>query len=419
MSKRRVVVTGLGLVTPLGLGVEENWKALCEGRSGITRIDRFDVSDLASQIGGLVRDFDPGQFMEKKEIKRTDPFVQFAMASSSLAMKDSGLVISNGNADRVAVVIGSGMGGLQTLEKAHEVMESRGPERVSPFFLPMTITNLASGRVAIEFGAKGPNICIVTACSAGTHSIGQGCRLIAHGYADAAIAGGTEASVTRLSIAGFCAMRALCRSKNDSPAEGSRPFDMERDGFVIGEGAGVLILEEREHAVQRGARIYAEIVGYGESGDAYHVAAPSIGGEGATSCMKAALVEANMDPTSVDYVNAHGTGTRQNDAVETLAIKKVFGEHAYNLAVSSTKSMTGHLLGAAGAVEAVYTVLALCRGILPPTINQRNPDPDCDLDYVPNQSRKQAIRVAISNSFGFGGTNATLVFNKCQDEETD
>ncbi len=401
----------MGLVTPLGTSVDKNWECIREGRTGIHRVERFEVADLPSQMAGLVTDFDPLRFMEKKEIKSTDPFIQYALAASTLALEDSGFVIDSENEYRVGVLIGSGMGGLHTIEKGYGVFHSKGPDRMSPFFVPNVIANLAPGRVAIQHGIKGPNLCIVTACSAGTHSLGHGYRLIKHGYADAVFAGGSEACVTRIGIAGFCAMRALSR-RNDAPESASRPYEKNRDGFVIGEGAGVLILEEREAALQRGARIVGEIIGYAENGDAYHIAAPSPEGEGAAQCMSAALNDAELDPSDVDYINGHGTSTPTGDISETLAIKRVFGDHAYRLAVSSTKSMTGHLLGAAGAVEAVYSLLALRDGVLPPTINYQEPDPECDLDYVPNHARKTSASVAMSNSFGFGGTNGCIVMKK-------
>ena len=417
MNTHRVVVTGMGLVTPLGVGVKKNWEGLCKGRSGIQRIGHFKVSDIASQIAGVAHDFNPEQFLEKKEVRRTDPFIQYAMACSSLALEDSKLEIGNGNAHRVGVVIGSGMGGLKSIEDHHNVLLAKGPDRITPFLIPMVIANLAPGRVAIQTGAKGPNLCFSTACSAGTHSLGHAFRLIRHGYADAIIAGGSEACVTRLGMVGFCAMRALSR-RNDAPEEASRPFERDRDGFVMGEGAGILILEELQHALARDARIVGEIIGYGENGDAYHIAAPSPEGEGAAECMRSALSDAGIEPSQVDYINAHGTSTPYNDEVETRAIKKVFGEHALRMPVSSTKSMTGHLLGATGAVEGIYTLLSIQEGILPPTINYQNPDPECDLDYVPNQARKQPVRVAMSNSFGFGGTNGCILFKKYEQEDS-
>ncbi len=411
MNGVRVVVTGMDLVTPVGIGLKDNWQAICKGYSGIQKINHFDVSDLPCQIGGFVKDFDASRFIDKKEIKRTDPFIQYALAASILAVEDSGLVIDNKNAERVAVIVGSGMGGLQSLELGNEILHSKGPSRISPFHLPSTIANMATGRIAIRFGIKGPNLCIVTACGAGTNSIGNGYRLIRHGYADVVIAGGAEACITRLSLAGFGVMRALSK-RNDSPESACRPFDKERDGFIMGEGAGILVLEEYRHAIERGASIYGEIIGYGESGDAFHIAAPSSDGEGAQLCMRTTLNDAKIKPCQVDYINAHGTSTVYNDIIETLAIKKVFEEHAYRLMISSTKSMTGHLIGATGAVEAIYTIMALKTGVIPPTINYRTPDPDCDLDYIPNTARQQSIQIAMSNSFGFGGTNGSLLFKK-------
>ena len=411
MSANRVVVTGMGLVTPLGIGVEQNWEALCKGRSGIRRIDRFDVSDLSCQIAGLVSEFDPEQFMDRKEVRRTDPFVHFGLAASVLAVEDTGSFIRSGNADRVGVVFGTGFGGLQTCEHAYGVLQNKGPARMSPFYVPMIIPNLAPGQIAIRFGAKGPNLCFSTACSASTHSVGHAYRLIREGEADAVIAGGAEAAVTRLGVSAFAAMRALSR-RNDDPEGACRPFERDRDGFVMGEGAGVLILEERSHALQRGARIHGEIIGYGLNGDAHHITAPSPEGEGAADCMRAALKDAQIEPESVDYVNAHGTGTSYNDLVETQAIKKVFGSHARRMLISSSKSMTGHLLGAVGAVEAIYTLLSLRYGIVPPTINYEHPDPQCDLDYVPNLAREVSAEIGMSNSFGFGGTNGSIIFRR-------
>lgn len=415
VNRKRVVVTGMGLVTPIGIGVDQNWESLCKGRSGISGIDRFEVSDLACQIAGLVRDFDPEQFMDKKEVRRTDPFVHFGLAASILAAEDAGAFIRNGNGGRVGVVFGTGFGGLQTCESAYDVLVNKGPGRMSPFYIPMIIPNLAPGQIAIRFGARGPNLCFSTACSASTHSVGHGYRLIRDGDADAVIAGGAEAPVTRLGVSAFAAMRALSR-RNDDPEGACRPFERDRDGFVMGEGSGVLILEEHGHAIARGARIYGEIIGYGENGDAHHITAPSPEGGGAADCMRAAMRDARIEPTSVDYINAHGTGTVYNDLVETQAVKSVFGSHAYKLPVSSTKAMTGHLLGAVGAVEAIYTILAILHGTLPPTINYQNPDPECDLDYVPNEAREVPIKVAISNSFGFGGTNGSLVI-KCYEKD--
>ncbi len=411
MEKRRVVVTGLGLVTPLGIGVEKTWHALLEGRSGVGKITHFDCSTYPVQIAAEVKDFDPSQYIEQKEIKKMDRFIHFAIAASDMAMKDSGLKITDDNADRVGVIIGSGMGGLPMIEHYHKTLLEKGHRRISPFFIPMIIINLAAGQVSIRYGAKGPNSSPCTACATGSHSIGDAFRIIQRGEADAMIAGGTEAVITPMGIAGFTAMKALS-TRNNEPERASRPFDIDRDGFVMGEGAGIVILEELNHAIRRGARIYAEVIGYGMSGDAYHITSPAPEGEGAARCMEAALKDAGIRPEEVDYINAHGTSTKYGDELETMAIKKVFGEHAYRLSVSSTKSMTGHLLGAAGGVEAVITVLSIYHNIVPPTINLEKPDPACDLDYVPNKAKKMEVNCAISNSFGFGGTNACLIFRK-------
>jgi len=411
MEKRRVVVTGLGLVTPLGIGVQETWDALIEGKSGVGRITQFDCSSYPVQIAAEVKNFDPSQYIEPKELKKMDRFIHFAIAASDMAMKDSGLKITKENADRVGVIIGSGMGGLPMIEHYHKTLLEKGHRRISPFFIPMIIINLAAGQVSIRYGAKGPNSSPCTACATGSHSIGDAFRIIQYGMADAMIAGGTEAVITPMGVAGFAAMKALS-TRNNEPERASRPFDIDRDGFVMGEGAGIVILEELNHALRRGARIYAEVIGYGMSGDAYHITSPAPEGEGAARCMEAALKDAGIRPEEVNYINAHGTSTKYGDELETMAIKKVFGEHAYKLSVSSTKSMTGHLLGAAGGVEAVITVLSIYHNIVPPTINLEKPDPACDLDYVPNKAKKMEVNCAISNSFGFGGTNACLVFRK-------
>ena len=408
---RRVVVTGLGIVSPLGIGVKENWDSVCDGNSGIGAITRFDVSDFPIKIAGEVKGFDPAQYIEHKEIKKMDIFIHYAVACSQMALKDSGFEINEGNAERVGVMIGVGLGGLPIIEKYHTIYKERGVKKITPFFIPMLIANLASGQVSILFGAKGPNSCVVTACATGTHSIGDASKLIQNGEADVMIAGGTESVITPLAVGGFHAAKALS-TRNDQPQEASRPFDKNRDGFVIGEGSGILILEEIESAQRRGANIYGEIIGYGLNGDAYHITATSPTGEGAARCMKLALDNAKISPDSIDYVNAHGTSTVA-DATETMAIKTVFGKRA-SLAVSSTKSMTGHLLGAAGGIEAIYAILALKNGVLPPTINYTTPDPECDLDYVPNQAREKRIQFALSNSFGFGGTNGVLVFKRFQ-----
>jgi 3-oxoacyl-[acyl-carrier-protein] synthase II len=407
---RRVVVTGLGLVTPLGTGVEKTWNALCAGESGIRRISRFDPTGYDAQIAGEVTDFDPARFIEKKEIKKMDTFIHYAVGAAQLAVEDAGLKVAPEEATKVGVYIGSGIGGLGSIEHYHDVLKEKGPGRVSPFFIPMTIINLASGQVAIRIGAKGPNSCAVTACATGNHCIGDAYRLIQRGDADVMVAGGAEAAVTPLGVAGFASAKALS-FRNDEPTRASRPFDKDRDGFVLGEGAGVVVIEELEHARRRGARIYGEVAGYGMNSDAYHITAPPEGGEGAVRCMELALKDAGIGKEQIGYINAHGTSTMA-DAIETHAIKTVFGERAYGIPVSSTKSMTGHLLGAAGGIEAVFSILALFHGILPPTINLENPDPACDLDYVPNKARPAAIKAALSNSFGFGGVNACLIFKR-------
>lgn len=408
---RRVVVTGIGIVSPIGIGVENVWKNLISGRSGIGRITKFDPSPLATQIAGEVKDFNPEQFIEKKEIKKMDTFIHFAVAAAKIAVEDSGLDMNAVKPERVGVVVGAGLGGLPGIEKYHKILLEEGPKRISPFFIPMVIANLAAGQISIMLGAKGPNSSTSTACAAGAHAIGDSAKYIQLGYADVMIAGGAESTITPLAIAGFNSMKALS-TRNNEPERASRPFDKDRDGFVMGEGAGIIILEELEHARKRGARIYAEFAGYGLNADAYHITAPDPEGEGGRRCMEMALEDARIDPSEVDYINAHGTSTYYNDILETKAIKRLFGEHAKKLMVSSTKSMTGHLLGAAGGVEAAFTVLSIYHGVIPPTINLENPDPECDLDYVPNQAREKRIRVAISNSFGFGGTNACLVFKR-------
>lgn len=408
---RRVVVTGIGVVSPLGTGNRKNWDALLAGVSGIDRLTRFDAGDFPVQIAGEVKDFNPEDFIEKKEIKKMDLFIQYALAAAQFAMEDSGLQITEENAERVGVLVGAGLGGLPTIEKYHTALLDGGYKKISPFFIPMLITNLAPGHISIKYGAKGPNVSSVSACATGTHSIGDAYQMIRRGDADAMIAGGTESVVTPLAIGGFAVMRALS-TRNDDPQAASRPFEKNRDGFVLAEGAGIVILEEYEAAKKRGAKIYGEVVGYGLTGDAYHLTAPSPGGEGAARCMKMALENAGVNPEEVDFINAHGTSTPMNDLYETLAIKQVFGAHASKLMVSSTKSMTGHLLGAAGGVEAVYTLMSMQNGIATPTINYQEPDPECDLDFVPNTPREARISCALSNSFGFGGTNATLLFRK-------
>ena len=408
---RRVVVTGVGVISPLGTGIEKNWTALINGQSGIGPITRFDASDFPVKIAGEVRDFNVEDYVDKKESRKMDLFIHYAIGAAKMALDDSGLTISEANAERVGVVVGSGMGGLPAIERYHTAMMEGSYRKISPFFIPMSIINLAPGQISIMTGAKGPNISPVSACATGTHAIGDAFRMIQRGDADAVIAGGCESTVCPLGIGGFAVMKALT-DRNDDPQSASRPFEKNRDGFVLAEGAGIVVLEEYESARQRGARIYGEIAGYGLTGDAYHLTAPSPEGEGAARCMRMALSTAGVNPEEVDYINAHGTSTHFNDLNETLAIKAVFGAQAHKLMVSSTKSMTGHLLGAAGGVEAVYSLLAMTRGVVPPTINYDEPDPECDLDYVPNQARQAEVRIALSNSFGFGGTNATLLFRK-------
>jgi 3-oxoacyl-[acyl-carrier-protein] synthase II len=411
MEKQRVVVTGLGLITPLGIGVDASWHGLIEGRSGIRRITQFDASLFPTKIAGEVQGFNPEDFIETKEIKKMDRFIHFAVAAATMAMSDSGLKITEANAERTGVFVGSGMGGLHTIEHYHSAFLEKGPRRISPFFIPMLVVNLASGQISIRFGAKGPNSAVATACATGSHAIGDAYKIIQRGDADAMIAGGTEAVITPLGIGGFNAMKALS-TRNDEPEKASRPFDVDRDGFIMGEGAGIIILESLQSAAERGARIYAEVVGYGMTADAYHITAPAPGGEGAARCMAIALKDAEIRPGEVNYINAHGTSTKYGDELETQAIKKVFGEDAYKTAVSSTKSMTGHLLGAAGGVEAVVSVLTIYNDTIAPTINLDNPDPECDLDYVPHKARKTTVNYTLTNSFGFGGTNACLVFKK-------
>jgi len=408
---RRVAITGVGLVTPLGTGVDKNWQALLEGRSGTGLITRFDVSDFPTRIAGEVKDFHPEEFIEKKEIKKMDLFIQYAVAAAKMAMDEARLPITADNEDMVGVIVGVGIAGLSSIEEYHKVFLESRLKKVSPFFIPKLIANLAPGQISIRYGAKGINYTPTSACSSGGHAIGEAFRLIRLGEQDAVIAGGAEAALTPLGLGGFIAMKAVS-SRNDCPEKASRPFDRNRDGFVMSEGAGVLVLEELEQARSRGAKIYAEVIGYGTNSDAYHITAPSPEGEGAVRCMRLALRSGGIDPLEVDYINAHGTSTPYNDATETHAIKRVFGEQAARMAVSSTKSMTGHLLGAAGGVEAVYSALALHHQCLPPTINYEEPDPECDLDYVPNTPRQAPIRVALSNSFGFGGTNVCLAFRR-------
>ena len=404
-------MTGIGLVSSLGIGTEATWAGLCAGRSGIRRVTRFDASAFACQIAGEVDGFDPLDYVDKKEVKKIDTFIQYAIAASDFAMKSAALTITPALAPRIGVFIGSGIGGFGTIEREHRAYLEGGPRRISPFFIPSAIINLAAGQVSIRFGAKGPNSATATACSASAHAIGDAAELIRRGAADAMIAGGSEAAITPMGLGGFAAMRALS-TRNDAPETACRPFDKDRDGFIIGEGAGVLILEALEHAQARGAHIFAELVGYGMSGDAFHITTPSEDGDGGYRVMKAALESAGITPADVQYINAHGTSTEYNDRTETLAIKRVFGDHAYKVAISSTKSMTGHLLGAAGGLEAGITVLAIRHQLIPPTINYETPDPECDLDYVPNRKRPAKIEFALSNSFGFGGTNGALLFKR-------
>lgn len=413
MKKRRVVVTGIGAVTPLGNDVDTTWNNIIAGVSGIDLMTRVNRDEYPAKVAAEVKDFNPETFIDKKDARKMDRFTQYAVAASLMAVEDAGLVINEENANRIGVWIGSGIGGMETFEQQFETFLNRGYRRVSPFFVPMMIPDMATGQVSIILGAKGFNSCTVTACATGTNSIGDAFKVIQRGDADAMITGGTEAPITKMAVAGFCANTAL--STNPDPKTASRPFDKNRDGFVMGEGAGIIVLEELEHAKARGAKIYAEIVGYGATGDAYHITAPAPAGEGGARAMKMAIKDAGLRPEEIQYINAHGTSTEYNDKYETLAIKEVFGDHAYKLAISSTKSMTGHLLGAAGGIEAIFTVLALKESILPPTINLETPDPECDLDYVPNEARKQEIDAAISNSFGFGGHNATIVFKKYRD----
>ncbi len=411
MSRRRVVVTGLGTVCPVGIGVPEAWKSILAGQSGITRITRFDPSAFSSQIAGEVKGFEPAKYLSAKEVRRFDTFIHYGLAAGIEAIKDSGLDFEREPREQIGVCIGSGIGGLPLIEETHDAYLAGGPRKITPFFVPGSIINLISGQLSIMFGLKGPNLAVVTACTTANHSIGEAGRLIEYGDADVMIAGGSESCVSQLGIGGFCAARALS-GRNDDPPTASRPWDVDRDGFVLGEGAGVLVLEEYEHAKKRGAKIYCELAGYGMSADAHHITAPCEDGEGAVRCMANAMRNAGIDRSQIDYVNAHGTSTPLGDIAETTALKNCFGEHAKKLAISSTKSMTGHLLGAAGGIEAVFTALALRDQVAPPTINLVKPDPQCDLDFVPNNARPMKMDVAISNSFGFGGTNGSLVFRK-------
>jgi len=409
--KKRVVITGLGAVTPIGIGKDEFWNALLAGKSGIGKITRFDAQDYACQIAGEVKNFDPTKYIDKKEVKRMDRYTQFALAASRMAIEDAGLDLAKEDRSRIGTLIGSGIGGMDTLHEQMKILFEKGPGRVSPFFVPMMISNMAAGQVSITFGLQGICTSVVTACATGTNAIGDAFKIIQRGDADVMIAGGTEAAISPAPVAGFCAMKAMS-TRNDEPEKASRPFDRDRNGFVMGEGAGILVMESLEHALARGARIYCEIAGYGTNADAYHITAPSPEGKQAAACMALAIKDAGIAPEEVDYINAHGTSTELNDKNETLAIKALFGEHAKKIAISSTKSMTGHLLGAAGGVEAIATVLTVANDIIHPTINYENPDPELDLDYVPNKARRQVVNVALSNSFGFGGHNATILLKK-------
>jgi len=409
--RRRVVVTGMGLVIPTGIGVETAWKNVCEGKSGIGLLTRFDTNGFETKIAAEVKNFNPELYIDKKEIKKMDLFIHYAIAATQEALKDAQLAITPENSEQIGVIVGTGLGGLPSIEKYHKILLEKGPGRISPFFIPMLIANLASGQIAIQFGPKGPNTCVVTACATGAHCIGDAFRAIVYGDAEAMICGGTEANITPLTIGGFNSMKAIS-TRNDEPEKACRPFEKNRDGFVVAEGAGIIILEELQSALRREARIYGELIGYGYTGDAYHITAPSPDGDGAVRCMRMAIKDAGLTPAEVDYINAHGTSTPLNDLTETIAIKTVFGDHAQKIPISATKSMTGHLLGAAGSTEAIFTILAIQDGILPPTINYEEPDPQCDLDYVPNVARRKPLKVAMSNAFGFGGTNATLVFKK-------
>jgi 3-oxoacyl-[acyl-carrier-protein] synthase II len=408
---RRVVVTGVGLVIPTGIGVGTAWKNVCEGKSGIGPLTRFDANGFETKIAAEVKNFNPELYIDKKEIKKMDLFIHYAIAATKEALEDAQLSITPENSEQIGVIVGTGLGGLPSIERYHKVLLERGPSRITPFFIPMLIANLASGQIAIQFGPKGPNTCVVTACATGAHCIGDAFRAIVYGDAEAMITGGTEANITPLTIGGFNAMKALS-TRNDEPEKACRPFEKNRDGFVVAEGSGILVLEELQFALKRKAKIYAELIGYGYTGDAYHITAPSPDGDGAVRCMKMAIKDARLRPEDIDYINAHGTSTPLNDMTETIAIKRVFDDYAKKLPISATKSMTGHLLGAAGSTEAIFTILSIREGIMPPTINYDEPDPQCDLDYVPNVARRKPIKTAMSNAFGFGGTNATLIFRK-------
>ena len=405
---RRVVITGVGLITPIGIGVSETWEGLCSGKSGIGEITRFDTTNFKTKIAGEVKNFNPEDFLPTKEAKRTEPFIAYAIAAARMAVEDSGLKIDSSNGDRVGVITGCGLGGLGIMERTIISVDKRGPKRVTPFFIPMMIGNMAPGMISIHFGAKGPNSSIATACAAGAHAVGNSFKIIQRGAADAMITGGVEAVVTSTCVAGFNAMKALS-TRNDAPEKASRPFDRDRDGFIVGEGSGIIILEALENALERGAHIYAELTGFGMSGDGYHMTSPAPDGDGMIRCMKAAVDDAGISYGEVDYINAHGTSTQLNDLYETRAVKSVFKDKAYSIPISSTKSMTGHLLGGAGGIETVFTALTIHEGVIPPTINHENPAEECDLDYVPNVARKKNVKIAMTNSFGFGGTNASLI----------
>lgn len=408
--KKRVVVTGMGIISPLGIGLDENWAAVTEGKSGVGLITKFDTDSFPVKIAGEVKNFDPGDYINHKDVKKMDTFIHYALVCSQQAIADSGYEVTEENAERTGVLVGVGMCGLPAIEKYHDIYKEKGVKKITPFFIPMLISNLASGQISIHFGTKGPNSCIVTACATGTHSIGEAARMIQYGDADAMIAGGTESVITPLGVGGFSAAKALS-TRNEDPQAASRPFEKDRDGFVMGEGCGVVVLEELESAKKRGAKVYGEVVGYGLNSDAYHITATDPEGKGAARCMELAIKNGGINKEDIGYVNAHGTSTAA-DVTETIAIKSVFGKHSSQLAVSSTKSMTGHLLGAAGGVEAIFSLMALKHGVLPPTINHTAPDPLCDLDYVPNQAREKNLQYALSNSFGFGGTNGVLIFKK-------
>jgi len=409
----RVVITGIGVISPVGIGKDKYWESVVAGKSGISRITRFDVSDYPTKIAGEVKDFNPTDYIDKKEVKRMDRFTQFAVAAGMMAIEDAGLDLEKEDKDNIGVILGTGIGGTETFEQQHEVLLKKGPNRVSPFFVPMMIGNMGAGQMSIQLGLRGPNATIVNACASGANAIGEAFKTLQRGDADVILSGGTEAAITPMSLAGFCTMKAMT-TQNDEPEKASRPFDAKRDGFVLSEGAGIVVMETLEHALSRGARIYAEVVGYGCTADAYHITAPAPNGEGAMKAMQRALHDAGMKPEEIDYINAHGTSTQLNDKFETTAIKQLFGKHANSLAISSTKSMIGHLLGAAGAVEIITTILTIYTGTITPTINYENPDPECDLDYVPNTSRRASVNAALSNSLGFGGHNVTVVVRKYQ-----